>query len=79
MVASYTVEGDSFKPDKPRLWSDQAILQLTGQRSFNLHPDGERVAVAVPSNEASSTRSPSSLTSSTNSAALRPIKEIEVV
>src|SRR5262249_37296610 len=25
MVVSYTVEGDSFKADKPRLWSAQAI------------------------------------------------------
>src|SRR5262249_41288025 len=26
MVASYSVEGDSFKADKPQLWSEQAIL-----------------------------------------------------
>ena len=50
MVVSYTIEGDSFKADKPRLWSDQAIVPLARQRVFNLHPDGERLAVAVSSN-----------------------------
>ena len=49
MVASYTVEGDSFKAEKPRLWSEQAILPLRIQRNFDLHPDGERVAAAVAS------------------------------
>ena len=52
MVASYTVEGDSFKADKPRLWSEQAILSRPRGPVFDLHPDGERVAVAVPSSQA---------------------------
>ena len=52
MVASYTVEGDSFKADKPRLWSEQAILPLRNFRYFDLHPDGDRVAVADPSGQA---------------------------
>jgi serine/threonine-protein kinase len=52
MVASYTVEGDSFKADKPRLWSEQAILpRVRGSRSFDLHPDGERIAAAIPSSQ----------------------------
>jgi len=53
MVASYTVEGDSFKADKPRLWSEQTIRQPSRlSRAFDLHPDGERLAVAVPSGAA---------------------------
>jgi Tol biopolymer transport system component len=52
MVASYTVEGDSFKADKPRLWSEQAILTTPRQRTFDLHPDGERIAAGVPSGQA---------------------------
>jgi serine/threonine-protein kinase len=48
MVASYTAEGDSFKADKPRLWSEQAVLPLPRQRTFDLHPDGERIVAAVP-------------------------------
>ena len=46
-VASYTVEGDSFKADKPRLWSDEVIFQRARQRSVDLHPDGQRLAVAA--------------------------------
>ena len=53
VVASYAVEGDSFRADKPRVWSD-ARLELRprgptgyGGRSFDLHPDGERFAVAL--------------------------------
>ena len=52
MVASYTVEGDSFKADKPRLWSEQPILPLRNFRYFDLHPDGDRIAAAVPSSQA---------------------------
>jgi hypothetical protein len=52
MVASYTAEGDSFKADKPRLWSEQAIVPLRTQRLFDLHPDGERIAAAVASGQA---------------------------
>jgi hypothetical protein len=48
-VASYTVEGDSFKDDKPRLWSERTILTRARQRDFALHPDGVRFAVAVAS------------------------------
>jgi serine/threonine-protein kinase len=52
MVASYTVEGDSFKADKPRLWSEQAILpRVRLPRSFDLHPDGERIAAGVPTGQ----------------------------
>ena len=46
MVASYSVEGDSFRADKPRLWSEARNMQRR-QRSFDLHPDGERFALAA--------------------------------
>jgi serine/threonine-protein kinase len=52
MVASYTVEGDSFKADQPRAWSEKGILPRVRQRSFDLHPDGERIVAAVPSSQA---------------------------
>ena len=52
MVASYTVEGDSFKADKPRVWSERRFMLRPGFRSFDLHPDGERVVLAAaPDNE----------------------------
>ena len=43
MVVSYSTDGGSFHPDKPKPWSDPPVLvlQRPGQRSFDLHPDGE--------------------------------------
>jgi eukaryotic-like serine/threonine-protein kinase len=46
MAATYTASGGSFRAEKPRLWAEGYIGPQTGQRSFDLHPDGERVAVA---------------------------------
>ncbi len=49
MVATYTVQGGVFKPDKPRPWVP-ATLQVPpfGQVGVNLdlHPDGQRVVFA---------------------------------
>ena len=53
MVASYTAEGDSFRAEKPQLWSDDRFLQrrtgwsFAGGASIDLHPDGDRFAVAL--------------------------------
>ena len=49
MVSRYTVEGEAFRPARPEPWSD-AQIEVTPRRSrprrkFDLHPDGERVAV----------------------------------
>jgi len=45
-VAPYTVEGDSFRPDKPRLWSDVPFTDRGARiRNFDLHSDGQRFAV----------------------------------
>ena len=46
MVAAFTVEGGSFRAEKPRLWSDGRFMVRTTNRSFDLHPDGERFALA---------------------------------
>jgi serine/threonine-protein kinase len=50
MVAPYAVVGDSFQAEKPRLWADAHFVmrQRTGPtRSFDLHPDGTRFALAA--------------------------------
>jgi len=47
MVVTYTVEGDSFKADKPRLWSESIIQRRPRLRSFDLHSGGERFAVSA--------------------------------
>jgi hypothetical protein len=39
---------DTFRADKPRHWSDGRYLERAGNRGFDLHPDGERLAVALP-------------------------------
>jgi serine/threonine-protein kinase len=47
MVASYVVEGNSFRAEKPRLWSEARYMPREGgQRAVDLHPDGERFALA---------------------------------
>ncbi len=45
LVAGYTVEGDSFSAEKPRVWSPGLVPQRGSGRTYDLHPDGERVAV----------------------------------
>ena len=46
MVAPYTAYGDSFRADKPQLWSPgQFTDRGLGFYNFDLHPDGKRFAV----------------------------------
>jgi serine/threonine-protein kinase len=46
MVAPYNAEGDSFSAEKPRQWSPGLVPGVTPlTRPFDLHPDGQRVAV----------------------------------
>jgi len=45
MTVSYTVEGDMFRPNPPRKWSERPINVRQGPRSFDLHPDGDRIVV----------------------------------
>jgi serine/threonine-protein kinase len=49
MVVPYAVDGDSFRPDKPREWSNIRFVQRQRQRSIALHPDGDRLALATTS------------------------------
>ena len=44
MVVDYTVNGDSFVPGKPRLWSEKQIFDA-GLANLALAPDGKRFAV----------------------------------
>src|SRR6266849_4609089 len=46
MVATYTASGDSFRADKPQLWSPGQFTELgLFTYNFDLHPDGKRFAV----------------------------------
>ena len=43
MAVGYTAKGDTFVPDKPRVW-----LAKLGGTQWDLHPDGKRVGVVTP-------------------------------
>jgi hypothetical protein len=43
MAVSYSVNGDSFVAEKPRVWIDKL-----GGTYWDLAPDGKRVAVLTP-------------------------------
>ncbi len=45
MVVTYSVQGDSFRAGKPRLWSEGQFTDRGNARNFGLHPDGKRFAV----------------------------------
>ena len=46
MVAAYTVEGDAFRAEKLRSLPNGRYLPAGPSRMFDLHPDGERFAIA---------------------------------
>jgi serine/threonine-protein kinase len=49
MVAGYTVQGDSFMPDTPRLWSEKALANTVNSRkNVDLAPDGKRIVAVMP-------------------------------
>jgi serine/threonine-protein kinase len=45
MVAPYTVAGESFQVEKPRLWSPAGPAPGS---PYDLHPDGKRLALVAP-------------------------------
>jgi Tol biopolymer transport system component len=45
MVVTYTASGDSFRADKPQLWSPGQFTDRGPTYNFDLHPDGKRFAV----------------------------------
>jgi serine/threonine-protein kinase len=51
MVAPYAIVGDSFRADKPQIWSPTSIVPLGSNYPYDLHPDGKRLAVAAAQDE----------------------------
>ena len=51
LVASYTVKGDSFVADKPRVWSDKPFADLGFNQNYDLAPDGKRIAALMPAED----------------------------
>jgi len=64
MMTAYTVNGDSFAPGKPRVWSDQRIVNSSaaGQTNMDLSPDGKRFAVLLPAHSTGVQSSPGEVT-----------------
>ena len=52
MVVPYAVEGDSFRAGKPQPWSNVRFVARQRQRSVDLHPDGDRFAIAAAASAA---------------------------
>jgi serine/threonine protein kinase/Tol biopolymer transport system component len=49
MTVSYTVNGDAFMAEKPRVWAAKVGgLASDGRRRFDVAPDGKRLAVLTP-------------------------------
>jgi serine/threonine-protein kinase len=46
MVSAYDIDGDAFRAEKPRLWSNARFKTRGTFRPFDLHPDGTRFALA---------------------------------
>jgi serine/threonine-protein kinase len=50
-VASYAVQGDSFRAEKPRAWSPGRVAWRAGFARFDPHPDGKRFAIVAVAEE----------------------------
>jgi serine/threonine-protein kinase len=50
MAAAYSVKGDSFIAEKPRVWSQTQLMNfgLIGTASYDVAPDGQRVLALTP-------------------------------
>jgi serine/threonine protein kinase/Tol biopolymer transport system component len=63
MTAAYTVQGNSFVSEKPRLWSERKLSNLTNNSSnIDLAPDGKRFAVILPVEQTGSPQARSRVT-----------------
>ena len=62
MVATYTVRGDTFVADKPRVWSDKRLANTGLTRNFDLAPDGKRFVVLMAPEGAEPIELPSHVT-----------------
>jgi len=51
MFASYSVVGDSFRVDAPKIWSPKGYQPHAGAYPYDLHPDGKRLAIIAAPDE----------------------------
>jgi serine/threonine-protein kinase len=48
MAAAYTVKGDSFIAEKPRIWCATPMANLGNMSSYDVAPDGKRIIALMP-------------------------------
>jgi serine/threonine-protein kinase len=51
MFAPYAVVGDSFRAEKPQIWSPTGFVGLGSNYPYDLHPDGKRLAIIAAPDE----------------------------
>jgi Tol biopolymer transport system component len=56
MVASYLVDGDSFRAEKPRRLAETRFVQRAQNRMFDVHPNGNRFVLAADASAPSGAR-----------------------
>ncbi len=61
MAVTYTAKGDSFAAGKPRLWTETRLRGIANFYTYDLAPDGKRLAAFV-ANDASAEKPPTHLT-----------------
>jgi serine/threonine-protein kinase len=52
MMVPFAVEGDSFRAGRPQPWTNVRFVARQRQRSVDLHPDGDRFAIAAAASAA---------------------------
>jgi predicted Ser/Thr protein kinase len=48
MVAAYAVKGDSFQPEKPRIWSEKRLANVGQAATYDVAADGKRIVAILP-------------------------------
>jgi serine/threonine-protein kinase len=48
MVASYTVVGDVFRSENPRVWSERRLANVGLNGTYDVAQDGKRIAALMP-------------------------------
>jgi len=58
----YTVDGHSFSPGKPRVWSQTRVTDLGVNSAYDLAPDGKRFAVILNADQGAESKRRASVT-----------------
>ena len=51
MAVNYTVNGNVFDAEKPRLWSETRLAEVGTALNYDVHPDGKRILALLPAGD----------------------------